>query len=115
MTEYTYTFDQIQDSKDVHMLRFMDFAFAHRYGGVNPEIYATADFGVITAASPEAACEKLFSLYNSNPPAHYRGSSMSVSDIVNLWDNSVDPPVKTSWFCDRIGFVQIDDQGRKIA
>lgn len=113
MHEYTYTFDQIKESEDVNLLTFMDYDFSARHGGVNPKIYFTADHGTISAASPVAACEKLFTLYNANRPADYRGRSMSVSDIVNLWDNSTDTPVKTSWFCDSYGFVQIDDQGKR--
>lgn len=114
MHEYTYTFDQIEESEDVNLLAFMHYDFAARHGGVNPKIYFTADQGTICAASPVAACEKLFAIYNVNRPADYTGRSMSVSDIVNLWDNSTDTPVKTSWFCDSIGFVQIDDQGKRI-
>lgn len=114
MHEYTYTFDQIDESQDENLLTFMDYDFTTRHGGVNMQIYFTADHGTISAPSPAAACEKLFYIYNANRPAGYTGRSMSVSDIVNLWDNSTAPAVKTSWFCDSFGFVQIDDQGRKI-
>ncbi|MBO5273657.1 MAG: hypothetical protein J6I45_03485, partial [Clostridia bacterium] len=52
-------------------------------------------------------CEKLYMRYNVDRPAGYTGRSMSVSDIVNLWDNSGEEPIKTSWFCERIGFIRI--------
>lgn len=106
--KYTYTFDQLRDVTPEQVnLRFMDLDWTNRHGGVNPDNYFTADSGTIEASSPECACERLYMRYNVDRPAGYTGRSMSVSDIVNLWDNSGEEPIKTSWFCERIGFVRI--------
>lgn len=115
MTEYTYTFDQLREvtEEQIYAL-FMNYAWAEKHGGVKPSNYYTADHGTIKASSPQAACEQLFRIYNIDHPADYTGRSMSVSDIVNLWDNSTEPAVKTSWFCDSVGFVQIDDSGKAV-
>ena len=111
--KYTYTFDQLRNNDRGLEMRFMNFEYASQHGGVDAENYFTADGGLIDASSPEDACEKLYRAYNSkftpegDRPRCYKGRSMSVSDIVNLWDNEQEPPVKTSWFCDSLGFRQI--------
>jgi len=107
--KYTYTFNQIRgNTRDRVMKTFMNYERTVSYfGQINADDYFIADSGVIEAETPEAACEKLFSMYNINHPAGYAGRSMSVSDIVNLWDNSKEPPEKTSWYCDSVGFVRI--------
>ena len=105
--KYTYTLDQLRDTGEAAGLLFMNSEYVKAHGGIRPELYFTAAHGTIEAISQEEACEELYRRYNMERPADYRGRSMSVSDIVNLWDNEVEPPVKTSWFCDSIGFKQI--------
>lgn len=112
---YTYTFDQLRGNDAGIEAMFMSYDWAQRHGGVDPENYFTADSGTIEAVTPKAACKKLFRFYNARDNlTGYAGRSMNVSDIVNLWDNEQDPPVKTSWYCDSIGFVQINDKGEAI-
>ena len=105
--KYTYTFDQLRDvpSENVRRL-FLSFDTTVReFGRVDLSRYYTADHGTVEAPDEEAACERLFVIYNSDKrPDGYNGRSMSVSDVVNLWDNSANPPVKSSWFCDSFGF-----------
>ena len=87
---------------------FMNYEWTQEHGGVNQDNYFAADSGTIEADTPLQACEKLFRFYNARYNlTGYAGRSMSVSDIVNLWDNEQKPPVKTSWFCDSIGFVEL--------
>lgn len=53
--------------------------------------------------------EALFRRNNHDErPAGYDGHSMNVSDIVTLWGYSVDPPFKTVWYCDSLGFNMLD-------
>lgn len=104
--KYTYTFDQLRESDDniPRLFCCMESTVRH-FGSVDLSRYYTADHGVVEAPDPQAACELLFRMYNMDErPAGYTGRSMSVSDVVNLWDNSVEPPKKSSWFCDSIGF-----------
>lgn len=105
--KYTYTFDQLRDNMSGTVALFMDYEWTQKHGGVDQDNYFTADSGTIEADTPQEACERLYCIYNFDHPSGYTGRSMSVSDIVNLWDNEQDPPEKTAWFCDRVGFVQI--------
>lgn len=115
MTEYTYTLDQLREVTEEQVIaRFLNYKNVQKYGGVKLHNYFTADSGTIKASSPQAACEALFRIYNIDRPAGYTGRSMSVSDIVNLWDNTTDTPMKTSWFCDSVGFIQIDNNGKAV-
>ena len=114
--KYTYTFDQLNSNEEGDKARFLNYGLTLKYcGWVDKDNYHTADSGTVTADTPQAACEKLYSMYNLDPPAGYHGRSMSVSDIVNLWDNEQEPPVKSSWFCDSIGFVQLLGEERREA
>lgn len=107
--KYTYTFDQLRDNDKGIEARFMSYQWMQSHGGIDQDNYFTADSGTVDATSPEVACEKLYRMYNirEERPAGYEGRSMSVSDIVCLWDNSVEPPVKTTWYCDSIGFKKL--------
>ena len=107
--KYTYTFDQLRDNPAGVSALFMDYEWTQEHGGIDRGNYFTADSGTIEAETPLRACEKLFRFYNARYNlTGYAGRSMSVSDIVNLWDNEQEPPVKTSWFCNRVGFVQLE-------
>lgn len=108
--KYTYTFDQLRDNPAGHVAMFMNYKWTLEHGGVDQDNYFTADSGIIEANSPQEACEKLYRIYTIGHPSDYSGRSMIVSDIVNLWDNEQDPPKKISWFCDRGGFVRLDEE-----
>lgn len=106
--KFTYTFDQLRDNPAGNAALFMDYEWAQENGGVDQDNYFTADSGTIEAETPEQACEKLYRFYNAKCNLiGYAGRSMSVSDIVNLWDNEQDTPAKTSWYCDSIGFKKL--------
>ena len=112
---YTYTFDLLRDNDAGNRVSYLNYEHTLALGGVDPDNYFTADGGTVEGRKPQEACEKLYEIYNrANRPNGYHGRSMCVSDIVNLWDNTQDPPVKTSWFCDSLGFVQIDENGNRI-
>lgn len=113
MKEFTYCFNQL--GAEFSETLFMNYEHAQSFGGVKPANYITVDRGRIKAANEEAACEKLFWLYNKDKlPCGYRGRSMSVSDIVELVDFSGTEEVKTIWYCDSVGFRRIDEDGNKI-
>lgn len=113
MKEFTYCFNQLRDPFDDRL--FMNFKNAQNFGGVNPDDYFTADYGIIKAYSELDACDKLYRRYNADDrPRGYHGRSMSVSDIVELFDNAEDEPVKSIWFCDSFSFIRIDETGKEI-
>lgn len=113
MKEFIYRFKQLKG--EFNETLFMNFEHAQSFGGVKPGNYCTVDGGKINAANEQAACEKLFCLYNKDDrPCGYEGRSMSVSDIVELLEFIGTDVVKTIWFCDSVGFQQIDEDGKKI-
>ena len=115
MTEFAYIFTLLPAGlPDEDDMRFFDYEFTKTHGGVKLHNYVAADHGTICADSPEQACEMLYRIYNVDYPAGYTGRSMSVSDIVHLFDNSSGESVKTSWFCDSFGFVRLDESGHEI-
>lgn len=109
--KYTYCFDQLRDVPRENVNRmFENYDTQLRdFGGIDLDLYFTADHGIVEAPDEITACERLFAAYNADRrPKGYAGRSMSVSDVVTLWDNSVEPPVKTTWFCDSIGFKLLE-------
>ena len=119
MKRFAYSFCRLGNQTERQIKsRFTPFSWVVKeYGGVKLDDYFQADRGVIEAANELAACEKLFFIYNWCCPAitGYTGPSMSVSDIVRLWDNETEPATKTIWFCDSVGFVRLDEDGKAIA
>ncbi len=110
--KYAYTFDQLRDvpAKNTDRLFLSLEATVRLFGAVDLSRYYAADHGIIEAPDPITACERLFAAYNADTrPAGYSGRCMSVSDVVRLWDNSVEPPKKSTWFCDSIGFKRLED------
>ncbi len=109
---YSYQFCQLRTEGNQEAIDrlFCDYdATVERFGGVNTELYQTADFGLIKAEDPEEACEMLYAAYNADERPHgYRGRSMSVSDIVMLCDDSLE---ESAWFCDSIGFRKLKKEG----
>jgi len=109
--KFTYTFDQLRDIEKNQPLMYMNYKWSvENFGPINQSRYFTADYGVIEADSEKAACEKLFNMYNSDAmPIGYTGRTMSVSDIVNLWDYDNEEAPKTAWFCDSFCFVKLEE------
>lgn len=106
---YTYTYDQLRPGEEMALKRFTSLISLEKMGlSVDLDEYYTVDNGTIEARNPVEGCEKLYERYNVYFPDDYTGRSMSVSDVVNLWDNAQEPPKKTSWYCDAIGFKQLD-------
>ncbi len=103
--KYTYCFNQLRDKPENVYKRFADYEQAKP---IDLHEYFTADYGTVEAEAPEIACEKLYGRYNVKHPENYLGRSMAVSDVVELWDNSTDPPVHTVWYCDSFGFKQLE-------
>jgi len=112
--KFTYTIDQLRDTPECTTALFMDYDWAREHGSIVPENYFTADSGEVEADTLLDACEKLYRIYNISRPIGYTGRSMSVSDIVNLWDTEQAQPVKTSWFCNRMGFVPIESNEKML-
>ena len=106
---FTYDFLQLEDTLLNHARRFEDYeSTVERFGGVDMSRYVSADCGHVAADSEPEACEELFYRYNMDRPEGYRGRSMSVSDVVILYNENENPTAKTVWFCDSIGFRKLE-------
>lgn len=109
MPIYKYTFSRLRSPRDAAL--FENYETAVRlFGPVSLKRYCPADNGQVEAPGPEQACEALYRAYNlpGQRPNGYSGRSMSVSDVVTLWDSSVEPPLRSDWYCDDIGFRRME-------
>ena len=84
-----------------HDSLFMNHQWATEHGGINFQDYVTVYTGEIAGTDPTEILERLFVLFNTNPPADYFGRSMSVGDLVALEDTG-------TYFCDSFGFKQLN-------
>jgi hypothetical protein len=89
---------QISCDKDKRNLRFMNFEFVNRYGGVDLSEYDLVYEGDVDASN----LEDVYIIFNryDRMPAGYTGCSLSVSDIIETEDG-------TCWFVDSVGFTDI--------
>lgn len=106
---FTYIFDQIRAVPENVYRIFVNYETQIReFGGIDLSLYSTADIGVVEAPDELTACERLYRDYNAdNRPQGYDGRSMAVSDVVTLWNDNAEPPVKSVWFCDSVGFRRL--------
>lgn len=107
--KYTYCFNQLRANEANADRIFLSYENAVKLcGHIDLHRYVTEDFGTVEAKTPLIACEKLYGKYNvGQKPEGFFGRSMSVSDIVELWNNETDPPEHTVWYCDSFSFKQI--------
>lgn len=87
---------QIAPEKDCHNLMFMNYEFTMKHGGVHEGTYEVVFDGELNAKS----LEDVFRIFNIEHPEHYRGRSMSVSDVV--WVEG-----RGAFFCDSFGFKPV--------
>ncbi len=91
---------QLKDTPENRPIQFADFAFASLYR-LNESRY---DKVYEASAGPDTdTLDKLFTKFNIDRPADFRGHSLSVSDVVVLNDNGK----RTAWFCDSWGFKEV--------
>lgn len=81
---------------------FMSYKFTVLHGGINAGSYELVFDGDL----PAQTAEDVFRIFNLEHPSGYRGRSMSVSDIV--WMEGLG-----YWFCDSVGFRQIQFSGEE--
>lgn len=49
--------------------------------------------------------EEIFAKFNVNHPEHFAGHSLSVSDVVEVWETTSD--VHRFYYCSRFGFTEV--------
>lgn len=91
---------QINPDRDRAGAIYMSYVYTlQRCGKVAPEIYDC----IYEYVNPYIDnLEEVFSQFNRNPPADFKGRSLSVSDVIEVVSSwSIDPGF---YFCDSIGF-----------
>jgi len=100
MKEYAYLIYQLKDPMESNYA-WMSWKTAKRE--FNPVHYDGVYYGHIEGNTSESVLEKLFEKFNMNQPDDFKGHSLSVSDVVVLFDHN-----GCKWYyCDRFGWENI--------
>lgn len=96
---------QVNSDRDKNRVLFMDLQYLEKYQGdpdVDCEIYDKVFSGKVECKS----LEDVYVLFNTKPVDNHHGHSLSVSDIVEVVDDSdVD---EGFYFCNNFGFTRVD-------
>ena len=87
--------------KDASLVSFMSFDETSKRGGVKTKDYRQVYGGTVFAKD----LEDVFRICNTELPYGYHGHSLSVSDVVEIFDGKD----KGFYFVDSIGFKKLDD------
>ena len=90
---------QLGPETDVYMKFISLDEMTKKFGEPNPEHYRIAYDGQLGTNDLEA----IFTRCNTNHPPGYNGHSLSMSDVVELYDSTG----SEYYYCDRFGFQQI--------
>jgi hypothetical protein len=90
---------QLKPETDVHMKFICLDEMLSQYGELSPEHYGIVYDGQLETNDLEA----IYTRCNTNHPPGYRGHSLSMSDVVELYDEEG----SEYHYCDRFGFKQI--------
>ena len=97
----SYEIWQLKDTPENRPILFTDYAFASLYRLTESRYDKVYE----APAGPDTdTLDKLYTKFNIDHPADFKGHSMSMSDVVVLNDNGQ----RTAWYCDSFGFRQLD-------
>lgn len=97
-----YSIFMLKDCKATTEKLFMPYEWTMAHGGVNYAEYETVYNGHIEPKETVAeTLEAIYTMFNLDHPADYRGRSLSVSDLVVLEETG-------TYFCDSVGFKKIN-------
>ena len=96
---------QLKPDVDI-MMKFIGYdELLERFGEPNPENYQVVYDGQLETNNLDAIYEK----FNLNHPPDYQGHSLSMSDVIELYDSAG----SSSHYVDRFGFKKIEFQPPK--
>ena len=105
----TFSIYQLKRGDETRDLRFEPYdrlqATGHAVDRANYELIYTA------LLAPDASLEDIYTRFNLDHPADFKGHSLSVSDIVVLHQNGKD----TAHYVDSIGYQEIPEFFKKLA
>ena len=92
---------QVDLERDEHHIAFMQYDFIQKKGFAEPpaSIYNMVFDGGIGTDN----LEKIFSIFNVNHPTGYQGRSLSMSDVVELYDDES----SEFYYCDSFGYEPV--------
>ena len=91
---------QLKDSPENKPIQFADYAFASLYRLTESRYDKVYE----AHAGPDTdTLDKIFTKFNIDHPADFKGHSLSTSDVVVLNDNGK----RTGWYCDSWGFKEV--------
>lgn len=91
---------QLKDSPENRPIQFADYAFASLYRLTENRYDKVYE----APAGPDTdTLDKIFTKFNIDHPADFKGHSLSTSDVVVLNDNGK----RTGWYCDSWGFKRV--------
>jgi hypothetical protein len=95
---------QIDHENDKNRVKFESLSATRaNAGGIDPAIYSEVFDGDVDCKR----LENVYELFNHNHPITFRGHSLSVSDVVEITENSENYQ-QGCFFCDSVGFEKID-------
>lgn len=97
---------QINAEKDENANRFSPFSYAEEHGGVNPDKYKQVYFGDLDSEDLESVFAKI---NEAEKPPLYQGTSLSVSDIVEVFDSEDSNADSKCFYVDSVGYKELDN------
>lgn len=98
---------QLKTEVDVYMKFIAYDDMCKKFGPPNPEDYRKVYDGAVETNDLEA----LYTKFNLEPPQGYEGHALSMSDVLELYDESG----SAFYYVDRIGFQKIDFTGQEMS
>ena len=97
-----YSIFQLKDNLEATQKLFLSYDYTiEKYGAINFNEYDTVYTGEIHDGEPNAILEEIYTIFNTNHPAGFRGHSLSKSDLVALEGIG-------TYFCDSFGWKKIN-------
>ena len=88
---------------------FASWKFARMHGGWRFDPYRSVWNGIGEAKDEASLLNHLWDVFNTNHPKGFRGRSMSVSDIVGIYDaNNADDSMRY-YYCDSYGWEDVTE------
>ena len=92
---------QLDSDKDENRVKFCNYDFTQKHGGVLPQSYKCVFHGDV-----DGNLEDVFTLFNTpEHPGTYQGHSLSVSDVIEVVGENEKGITPGSYFTDSFGFA----------
>lgn len=97
---------QIDSEKDEHAYRFAPLSYVEKRGGVDANIYKQVYYGDIDVDNLESLYIRL---NEGDRPPLYQGTSLSVSDVVELFETEEQNSDSKCFYVDSVGYKELDN------